>query len=81
MSASKPNPDQPLVMWTIYDHPFDYPNSWVMRKWFVTAKGAIPDQEVLLANDIDTLRTALPPGMVRLCRNKNDDPAIVESWV
>jgi len=67
-----------LVMWTIYDHPSDWPNFYVARKWI----GEEPMNVVLLDADLDRLRETLArKGLVKLMRNEGDDPVILETWL
>jgi hypothetical protein len=76
--------------WTIYDHPSDYPNGFIARKW-IYAPGMAPDDngeaqptptaEVLTASSLAELRALLPLGLICFPRKADDDPAIVESWL
>lgn len=63
---------------TIYNSPTDYPGKYVARVFDV-------DKATNLAAVADTyegLLEAIPTGsMVRLDRNPNDDPVILETWV
>lgn len=70
-----------LLIWTIYDHPADYPDFYVARPTIIRPKtsGHLPMH--LLAKDLDTLRTMLPDGLTRLPRQPTDDPSVVEVWV
>ena len=72
-----------LSIWTIYDHPRDFPEGFVAREW--TAKPgeeSVPSDYALTAPDIDILRERmLEMGLVCLTRMPDDDPAIVETWV
>lgn len=69
-----------LPMWTVYDHPADYPDHFIARKW-ICGKETDATDEVLMDKDLDQLRAKLPPGMYCLPRNAKDDPVIVETWV
>lgn len=69
-----------LVMFTIYDHPRDHPNSWVVRRWVVRRLACRPD-EMRLAGSLEEARDLLPPGVTRLPRGPDDDPRIVETWL
>ena len=72
-----------LPMWAVYDHPTDYPDYYVARKWLCGNGNAEPQgtDEVLMDKDLDRLRAKLPPGMYCLPRDAKDDPVIVETWV
>ena len=83
--------DHVLRMWTVYDHPTDFPEAYVARmcevrrergaKGFVTNVVATPN--ILISSDLETLRTILGIEMqlTRLQRYKDDEPQIVEVWV
>ena len=67
-----------LTIWAIYDHPSDFPDTWVARR-FVNDKVT---SDVLVSTDLDTLRRHFARlGLVRLDRNPADDPVIVETWL
>lgn len=72
-----------FILWTIYDHPADYPEYFVARKWLIwntTGEVEMTD-EVLLNADLEALRKLLPYGLYRLSRTPKDDPCIVEVWI
>jgi len=68
-----------LVIWTIYDHPKDFPNCFVARKYL----NATPTGEVIVSQKLDDIRSILSSvyGLVVLSRDENDDPVIVETWL
>lgn len=68
-----------LPMWTIYDHPLDYPDYYVARKWLCGKEPEATD-EVLLDVDLDALRQKLPPFLYCMPRQEGDDPRIIEVW-
>jgi len=69
-----------MDIWTIYDHPRDQPDKFVMRKWQVTEE--IVAGPKVVADSLDELRDlALTNGMVCVTRHTTDDPKIVESWI
>ena len=70
-----------LLIWTIYDHPLDYPDWFVARPHIIRPKTSGPIPMHLIARDLDTLRALLPDGLVRLERQAADDPCILENWV
>ena len=70
-----------LSLWTIYDHPTDMPDGFVVRRWQITKGGAVPDPEARLAMTLEEARTLIPPGLYRLERVAEDDPKIVETWL
>jgi hypothetical protein len=70
-----------LPIWTIYDHPSDYPDYFVARKWLAGKEGERATSELLFDADLDTLRRRLPIGLYCMPRNEKDDPVIIECWV
>lgn len=69
-------------MWTIYDHPRDFPHSFVVRGFTIRAGvEPIPDQLPKLADTLDQARQHVPPGLYRMERQVDDDPNIVETWL
>ena len=71
---------RPLVVWTIYDRPADFPDSVVARRWLLTVDGLAP-ADFLVAPSIDAVRQLIPPGLVCITRDPADDPHVVESWL
>jgi hypothetical protein len=71
-----------LAMWTVYDHPSDYPDYYIARKWLVGSKRAEPEatDEILLDADLDALRKRIPPWLYCMGRQEGDDPKIIEVW-
>jgi len=71
-----------LEMWTVYDHPADYPDHYVARKWLVGKKYAEPEatDEILIDADLDELRKRIPPWLYCMPRQEGDDSKIVEVW-
>ena len=70
-----------LLIWTIYDHPLDYPEWFVARPHIIRPKKTGPVPMHLIATDLNALRALLPDGLTRLERQPNDDPFILEVWV
>lgn len=70
-----------LLIWTIYDHPTDYPEWFVAKPHIIRPKTSGPMPMHLMATTLDTLRLMLPDGLTRLGRQLNDDPFIIEVWV
>lgn len=67
-------------MWVIYDHPRDFPKSWVVRRWY----GPHPDHSWLaIAPSLQAARDAacIAGGNVMMDRSPGDDPVIVEVWL
>lgn len=87
-------PADVLVMFTIYDHPLDYPGDWVVRRCFCVPRAAevmagirnsdelspVFDVVPRLASSLDEARSFVPPGLYRQPRFDGDDGFIVETW-
>ena len=73
----------PLRMWTIYDHPADYPEGFIARQFLVTATGLRATENVIKAATLEEVRRRLRlRGLdAPLGRDESDDPTIVETWV
>jgi hypothetical protein len=71
-------------MWTIYEHPADFPRSFVARLWRVERGNAnpIPTDTVMVYGKLDQLRDRMrDAGLTRIRRFEHDDPKIVEVWM
>ena len=67
-----------LEIWTVYDHPSDFPDKFVARLFLNDQ----PTTAVLVADDLKTIRGQLRnKGFTRLMRAEEDDPVIVETWI
>jgi hypothetical protein len=82
----KPRPDPGvLAMWTVYDHPSDFPECFVARKWEIPAREAPrATAEVLTAPTLTQLRELIVMDTCCLARMDRDpaaDPKIVEVWL
>lgn len=77
--------NEPLFpMWTVYDHPEDWPACFVARRFDhdPVRNEYFPSEAVLVAPDLETLREWLSGmGLVQLMRNEGDVPVIVETWI
>jgi hypothetical protein len=71
-----------LAIWTVYDHPSDYPDDYIAFRDEITSAGSRRTGEVIRSTDLKHLRTALADyGLTRLPRDLLDDPVIVETWL
>jgi hypothetical protein len=66
-----------MDIWTVYDHPSDFPDLWVARRFTLDQ----PTRDVRTSVTLDGLRALLPPGLVCIARHPQDDPRIVECWI
>jgi hypothetical protein len=71
-----------LMVWTMYDHPKDYPDGFIARRFEVNMHGDVAPTDHTMMGEVDDLqeifRTA---GLVRVSRQDDDDPVIVETWI
>jgi hypothetical protein len=70
-----------LLVWTVYDHPRDFPDHWIARPHLTEPGQTEPLPFHLAASTLDALRVQLPSGLVCLTRSAGDDPRIVETWL
>lgn len=69
-------------MWTIYDHPRDFPDRFVARKWLAESWGPVATDEVMTSTKLETLRQAFASrGLTPLAASPGEDPCIVETWI
>jgi hypothetical protein len=69
-----------LNVWTVYDHPKDFPETYVARR-FLTLPSPVATDDVV-QGDLPAIRDAFHRcGLVCLSRNDGDEPQIVESWI
>jgi hypothetical protein len=67
-----------LDIWVVYDHPLDWPDYFVARRW----ASETPTGDMILDKDLERLRAALEArGLVHLDRMEGDDPVILETWL
>ncbi len=67
-----------LTIWTIYDHPRDYPDKYVLRADDIP--GGRRDF-IELADTLDEIRRKVPAALCRMPPYPSDDPVIVETWI
>jgi len=71
-----------VTIYTIYDHPRDYPEHFVVRAFRVTAEAVVPSDDCWLAQSLTGARVLVPNiAACNLGRLPEDDPAIIESWL
>ena len=72
-----------LNVWTVYDHPADFPAGYVARR-FETGGGR-PEPLATgdaFTGDLVAIRAAFERcGLYRMPRQESDEPQIVESWL
>jgi hypothetical protein len=73
-----------LTIYALYDHPLDYPDNYVIRRYFVWAggKSGVEETPFHLDTSLDGCRLQMVAlGLYRLPRDPSDDPKIIESWI
>lgn len=73
-----------LAIWVVYDHPSDYPEVYVARRWMVSSAENVATGEVMQHESLEQLRRAIflrTGGLVRMPRRPDDDPTILECWL
>lgn len=69
-----------LSQWVIYDHPADFPDSYVARRWTIGPRGIGRTDDIRIGT-LEQLREPLQEaGLFMLTRSPEDDPTIVEVW-
>jgi len=71
-----------LSMWVIYANPRDFPGKHVVRRHVSRADGTYgATDEFEVADTLDETREFVPGWAIRLDRQPEDDPVIVETWI
>lgn len=73
------NAGRDLLVWAVQQNPGDFPGKFTARPTTMFSKE--PVDFVLVSESLDGIRKMLPPGLVRLDREPDDSPSIVEAWV
>ncbi len=73
--------DTDLRIYVMYDHPRDYPNEVVVRRWTVAGAAAVAGPIVARGPTIASVRAQLPRPLYRLDSFAEDDPKIAEVWL
>jgi hypothetical protein len=74
-------PHLTMSQWVIYDHPRDYPDQFVLRRWDITGSILVATDEMALAKTLPEIRAKIPRDLYCLERFADDDPCIVEVWL
>jgi hypothetical protein len=73
-----------MEMFVVYKRPRDYPDKFVVRRWWVGKTPGHPDPDsdwFYLGETLEEVRAHVPEWCVRLERDPNDEPQIVEVWI
>lgn len=67
-----------VSIWTVYDHPTDYPEHYVARRFENDRATA----EVMTSGNLSALRAEMiARGLACLARHPSDDAKIMETWL
>ena len=71
-----------LSMWTVYDHPKDFPDGFMARRSEIGGGVPVPVlTDDVVTGDLRMIRECMARcGLVCLTRDPSDDPVIVETW-
>jgi hypothetical protein len=71
-----------LSIWTVYDHPTDFPTEYVARRSDVRGSRIDVTDHIISSTNLAIVRIALEArGLTKLMRDPNDDPKIIEVWL
>jgi hypothetical protein len=72
-----------LAIWTVYDHPIDYPTKFVARRFEIDRGGHRPTPDIIVAPNLKKLRAVLEFELHLTCvpRNPSDERHILEVWI
>jgi len=75
----------PLITYVVYHNPTDFPAQYVVRGHAIAAGKVTPlEQPAYVGGSLQAARDTiqkLDPGLIRLPRDENDEPQIVEVWL
>lgn len=70
-----------LPVWTVYEHPLDYPQWYVVRRsWVIDGKIVMEPKPCGMGATLEDVRATIPEWLTRMPRQPGDDPVIVETW-
>ena len=71
-----------LSVWTVYDHPLDFPHNYVARRHVATGERSGPTGDMMICTDLEPIRVELKRrGLIRFDRAPEDEPHIIETWL
>lgn len=63
------------------DKPLDFPDHWVVHRWFaMPEEGLVADVVPRIANTLAEARAHIPSGHTRNIWDRRDDPFLHEAW-
>jgi hypothetical protein len=76
---SESNAGRDLLTWSVCENPKDFPGKFTAVPSSMFLNQTI--DFVLVAGSLAGIRKMLPPGLVRMEREPNDEPVVVEVWI
>lgn len=74
--------DDALHIWTVYDHPDDMPDRYVVRRFEIREGRTVATDEAYMSVHLYPLREALARlGLRCMPRSDADEPHIIETWI
>ncbi len=70
-----------VTIWTVYQHPDDYPDWWVLRGYDLLPGALQRHRFFFTGRTLDEVRAKVPPATLCVGRQPADHPAIYECWV
>lgn len=72
-------------IWIIYDHPSDFPDVFLARRWEQTKIGFMPSEHTIMGTTLEEVRNGIDKATHGLClvprSSPIDDHKIVEVWL
>ena len=70
------------VFYAIFDHPYDFPDSWVVRAFEMQSDGTgLPTTSYHLAATLLRARSLIPRGRCNIGRSDLDADSVFEVWI
>lgn len=72
-----------LYIYTLFDHPADYPNEYVIRRFLIEAGKSTPEKELFFRSEnLKACRVKMiEMGLYRMQADIQDDPVILETYI
>lgn len=72
-----------MPLFVVYENTLDFPGKYVVRLWKIdrTLKVTLPTEYCIVKNTLEEARRGLPDDVLRIERDFEDDPVIVEMWI
>jgi hypothetical protein len=80
-AALLPNKDHAATIWSIFAHPPDSPDDYVVRETLTGPDWIVVSPASLHAATLDAARAMLPPGVVEMVKSPSDADSLVEIWI